>query len=66
MECAKPRLPAGTRCRFSTYRRVRKSGTGSDYGRGIGWVWERLFGESGTYGTILAIQREALQALGRQ
>jgi hypothetical protein len=29
-------------------------------------VWERLFGESGTYGTILAIQREALQALGRQ
>jgi transposase len=31
MECAKPRLPAGTRGRFSTYRRVRKSGTGSDY-----------------------------------
>jgi hypothetical protein len=29
-------------------------------------VWERLFGESGTYGTILAIQRDALRALGRQ
>jgi CubicO group peptidase (beta-lactamase class C family) len=40
--------------------------TRTDYGRGIGWVWERLFGESGTYGTILAIQRDALRALGRQ
>jgi CubicO group peptidase (beta-lactamase class C family) len=37
--------------------------TRNDYGRGIGWVWERLFGESGTYGTILAIQRTALKAL---
>ncbi len=40
--------------------------TRNDYGRGPGWVWERLFGNSGTYGTILAIQRGALAALGRQ
>ena len=40
--------------------------TRNDYGRGLGWVWERLFGESGTYGTILAIQREALGALGHR
>lgn len=37
--------------------------TRNDYGRGVAWLWERLFGESGTYATILAIQRETLRHL---
>lgn len=39
--------------------------TRNDYGRGLRWVWERLFGESGTYATAVAIQQETLRALGR-
>ena len=39
--------------------------TRNDYGQGLGWVWQRLFGKLGNYTTIVAIQRETLKPLGR-